>query len=178
MWDYCVCAANLLGVAILSLYATLNVGGASLQDCGGGIRAASGDVKVSGSLSHGVQGVAFSQSSGAAVLSECAFLADAPDSLGDSDGMELTSSANVTLGKTLLSGMQTAGLLVAGATVTGDGVRISGNALGLVREGKNQDTWVRSLIFDNAGGDIRDPGTVAPAGLPGSVHVPDGSDAP
>ncbi len=172
-------AHNWSGVGILSLAGSLDVGGAFLQSAtGGGIRAVGTDLKLNGCRTDGVTGVGWSQTGGAALVSECAFLNSKPDDFGNSNGIEITTNSTVTLGRSLVSGMQTAGVVLVHSSLTADDVRVSGNGEGLSRENGASDTWVRSLFFGNSSGDVVDPGDIAPSSIPGDVVVLDGSDSP
>ncbi len=167
------------GTGILSHAGALNIGGASLHDATGtGIRVVNTDLKLSGSRTQAVSGVALSQSGGSASVTECAFLNTTAGSLGSSDGLEITANSLATLVRTLVSGMTGGGIVLAGADVTGDGIRVSGNGEGLVREGAVIDAWIRSLFFGNSGGNIVDPGNLAPVGLPATVTALGSSDSP
>ncbi len=167
------------GIGIVGSSGTLNAGGVALHTApGSGIRALDSDVKLSGIRTQDVTGAAWSQSGGAAVASECAFLNTTPDGVGNSNGLELTSGCTATLARMLVSGMQSAGIVLVNASVTGDRVRASGNSEGLSREASPTDVWVRSLFFANSAGDIVDPGDVPPSGVPSDVTVLDGSDSP
>ncbi len=167
------------GTGILAHSGTVDIGGGSLTSAkGAGIRVVDTDLKLSGSRVQAVSGVAWSQSGGASSVAECAFLDTAADSQGSSNGVDITTSATSTLARTVIAGMQTGGLVLVGAHVTGEGIRVSGNGEGLARENGSTDTWIHSLFFNNKNGDVVDPGDAAPVGLPGSVTTVSTSESP